>query len=234
MANVCGCTPLTCAEVGATCGTISNGCGGTLDCATSCGTDAECGTTQFCLQGKCEPRLADNRACSTHSECLSDCCCGGTTNDDCGNCAGLKALFCAEPANCDGTHVRCQCPGVIPCGEDSECCGNQFCTGGFCYQKQLNGTQCEFSAACTAGCCCPMGSTSICTDKIFCSSGCQCVNDSQCTSTQFCTGGFCAPKQDNGTACQFSSACTSGCCCSTDGQCADASTCGDAGGTCNP
>jgi hypothetical protein len=39
-AGVCvpSCTPRTCAEVGATCGTASDGCGGTLECGPACVT----------------------------------------------------------------------------------------------------------------------------------------------------------------------------------------------------
>ena len=42
VANVCGCTPTTCAALGQSCGPASDGCGGTLDCGacpwpTSCG-----------------------------------------------------------------------------------------------------------------------------------------------------------------------------------------------------
>jgi hypothetical protein len=40
--NQCGCTPTTCAAAGAICGTIPDGCGGSLDCGT-CAAPQTCG-----------------------------------------------------------------------------------------------------------------------------------------------------------------------------------------------
>ncbi|MFO0725263.1 MAG: hypothetical protein U1E65_15885 [Myxococcota bacterium] len=39
------CTPATCAQLGATCGTVSNGCGGTLSCG-SCASGTSCSANQ--------------------------------------------------------------------------------------------------------------------------------------------------------------------------------------------
>ena len=41
------CTPTTCAALGATCGTPSDGCGGTLSCGT-CGTGSTCNASHTC------------------------------------------------------------------------------------------------------------------------------------------------------------------------------------------
>src|SRR5512132_2786998 len=54
------CTPTTCAAQGAQCGSISNGCGGTLECGT-CNWDETC-TNHACV---CEPY------CGSHT-CGSD------------------------------------------------------------------------------------------------------------------------------------------------------------------
>ncbi len=43
-----GCTPTTCAAQGKTCGTISNGCGGTLQCGT-CSAGYVCTTSNVCV-----------------------------------------------------------------------------------------------------------------------------------------------------------------------------------------
>jgi hypothetical protein len=56
--NKCGCKPTTCATVGAQCGTILDGCGGTVDCggcdAGTCGGGGPngCGTNP-CVPGTC-------------------------------------------------------------------------------------------------------------------------------------------------------------------------------------
>jgi hypothetical protein len=55
--GACPCTPTTCAALGADCGTLADGCGGTLDCGTC--TDPEIcgggGTTNVCGVPSCTP-----------------------------------------------------------------------------------------------------------------------------------------------------------------------------------
>jgi hypothetical protein len=46
--GVCGCTPITTCPAGVACGTIPDGCGGTVTCGT-------CGSGQGCLAGVCSP-----------------------------------------------------------------------------------------------------------------------------------------------------------------------------------
>ncbi|RKH05466.1 hypothetical protein D7X32_07800 [Corallococcus carmarthensis] len=64
------CTPTTCAAQGKTCGTISNGCGGTLTCGT-CGTGQACSANNVCVAASC-----------THNVCTS----GTSLNKDCNSC----------------------------------------------------------------------------------------------------------------------------------------------------
>jgi hypothetical protein len=138
-------------------------------CRTACSTDADCPPDRTC-DGNCEPKLTLGRACLTHNDCFSDCCCGA------------DAIYPGDPGGCgtpsicgsSGILTGCQCPGVKPCGQDSDCCTNQFCTAGFCYQKQDDGTQCQFSSACAGGCCCATSgaSTGVCeSDPTSCSAG---------------------------------------------------------------
>lgn len=238
--NACGCTRRTCADVGASSGTISDGCGGTLDCARSCTSDVDCSSTQTCFNSlpfgggppKCVPKVGDGQGCLTYRDCVSGCCC---YEPGCPP-TGFVRGFCTVFAECafDNLGDLAFCPGS-PCGSDQDCPGDgitQFCTGGICSPKQPNGAECQFSSGCFSNaCCCPGASTSVCQDRASCA-GCQCAQDSQCTSTQFCTGGFCRPKQDNGTTCQFSSGCVSGCCCpaGSTSVCQDPGSCSG----CNP
>jgi hypothetical protein len=47
-APVCTCTPATCASLGDNCGTVSDGCGGTLNCGTTCPSGQTC-TSNVCI-----------------------------------------------------------------------------------------------------------------------------------------------------------------------------------------
>lgn len=62
--NTCGvaCTPLTCAGVGANCGLIGDGCGGTLDCGT-CAAPKTCGGGGVASQCGCKGLLCQEVAC---------------------------------------------------------------------------------------------------------------------------------------------------------------------------
>src|SRR3990170_6879142 len=62
-----GCTPITCASVGAVCGTVSDGCGGTLTCGPCTGTGRKCiepdGTWYFAGQ-HCEANKCVSNSCT--------------------------------------------------------------------------------------------------------------------------------------------------------------------------
>ena len=47
--NLCSCTPTTCVALGRTCGTVSNECGGTLNCGT-CSTGYTCAVNGTCIK----------------------------------------------------------------------------------------------------------------------------------------------------------------------------------------
>ncbi|WNG57899.1 hypothetical protein F0U59_26455 [Archangium gephyra] len=87
------CEPATCVASGAVCGSISNGCGGTLDCG-SCPGGQICSasnTCEICVPTTCE---SQGRVCGSSSDG-----CGGTL--ECGTCSdGLSCLdgVCGIPA----------------------------------------------------------------------------------------------------------------------------------------
>lgn len=92
------CTPTTCAAMGATCGTIGDGCGGTLVCGT-CGAGLSCG-------GSGVPNQCGAAACvpKTCAQLGASC---GTQSNGCGgimNCGG-----CAAGMTCGGGGVPNQC-----------------------------------------------------------------------------------------------------------------------------
>lgn len=84
-AEVRRCRPTTCSAQGKTCGTISNGCGGTLDCGT-CAAGMACGTSNVCVQ-TCSPTTCQalGKTCGQYPNG-----CGGTL--DCGACPSCPAI----------------------------------------------------------------------------------------------------------------------------------------------
>lgn len=144
------CAPTTCAEQGKNCGTIGNGCGGTLNCG-DCTAPQTCGgggTANVC---GCTPTTcaAEERTCGTIADgcggsldcgtCTApDSCGGGGTPNVCGCTvnSNLACRFafptCGEvPDGCGGT-LDCPCNECFCCCEDSlhpgECIPAPFCT----------------------------------------------------------------------------------------------------------
>jgi hypothetical protein len=70
------CQPLTCADAGKSCGTVSDGCGGTLDCG-SCGTGASC-ENNVCVPLPCGGTCGPTQVCcydpiEGHDDCFDAC-----------------------------------------------------------------------------------------------------------------------------------------------------------------
>lgn len=110
--NKCGrCTPRTCADVGAECGEISDGCGGTLECG-ACEDDAICGLWQSNQCGTCTPTTceAEGVECGTVEDG-----CGETL--DCGTCAYGE---CSWDKTCVCHPDRCE---SWECGDKPDGCG---------------------------------------------------------------------------------------------------------------
>ncbi|MCY1079227.1 hypothetical protein [Archangium lansingense] len=118
--NVCGCTPASCSVLGADCGPVADGCGGTLDCGT-CAAPRTCGgggTPNVC---GCTPTTcaASGATCGVIPNG-----CGGTI--DCGPCApqcGNNRLEVGEECDegdtvdGDGCSASCRiessCPPIL-------------------------------------------------------------------------------------------------------------------------
>jgi hypothetical protein len=52
MSGTCVCQPLTCADLGATCGSYANGCGGRINCG-SCDNEVTCPVGYQNCDGRC-------------------------------------------------------------------------------------------------------------------------------------------------------------------------------------
>jgi hypothetical protein len=153
------CTPKTCAELGATCGSLSDGCGGTLNCGTcppgqTCGGGGvanQCGTTPQCTQAS---------DCGTSTECVTYTCtngvCGATftaagtpvTNQTAGDC---RQNVC----NGSGAIVSAIDNTDLPL-DDGNPCTQQVCNAGVpSYPNSPPGTPCPGGMCNGAGVCVP-------------------------------------------------------------------------------
>lgn len=116
------CTPTTCVAAGATCGSISDGCGGTLSCG-SCTTPQTCGgsgTANVCGVGSCTPTTCLARGFNC-----------GTASNGCG--ATLNCGTCTSPQICSGNVCGCtprtSCPTGQNCGTAPDGCGGTVSCG---------------------------------------------------------------------------------------------------------
>lgn len=110
MVNKCGCRAKTCGQLGANCGTLPDGCTGTLNCGECTGgTVCGGGGPNVCGSGDCVAKTCAQ---------LGAAC--GTTSDGC-----AKALDCGE----------CDAPDVCGGGGEANQCG---CTPKTCEQMGAN------------------------------------------------------------------------------------------------
>jgi hypothetical protein len=109
------CVPVRCADVGAVCGAITDGCGGTLSCG-DCSAGQTCGGggPNRCGTGACAPQTCAQVGASCGQ--FSDGCAGVL---DCGPCACTPTTCAAHPTSCgalaDGCGHTLDC-GICPSG----------------------------------------------------------------------------------------------------------------------
>jgi hypothetical protein len=189
------CTRTTCAAQGKNCGTISDGCDGTLDCG---GCPAG-NTTPLCVTNVCT-------ACSSSGECatagLGNRCCGGACVT--GNCCSSTECANPTPACANNTCATClEAPNGTPCGTQSEPrggtirCYDGACPDPTCTPSGLTGMPCD----CTGIICCAQGTicqgtggSSECLCFFARDVGGKCGSDHDCSRMQSataCIGGVC-------------------------------------------
>ena len=103
------CAPIGCADVGAVCGAITDGCGGTVACG-SCPSGEACGGggANRCGTSACVPQTCAELTCGQHSDG-----CAGVV--DCGACASCTPTTCADAqASCG--NLSDGCGHTIYCG----------------------------------------------------------------------------------------------------------------------
>jgi hypothetical protein len=115
------CVPATCAAAGRVCGSLSNGCGGTLQCGT-CAANQTCNAAGQCVNN-CVPTTcaAASRVCGP----LSDGC-GATLQ--CGTCAANQTCSAAGQCVSNCVPTTCAAAGKV-CGSLSDGCGTTLNCG---------------------------------------------------------------------------------------------------------
>jgi hypothetical protein len=196
--GVCGCIPLNACPIGQNCGTVPDGCGGTLACGT-CTAPQTCGgggSPGVCGSAGCVPSCQDDNG--TSRNCGDDGC-GGS----CGDCLSFGV---GGVCNSNG-HCTClegyrgcgsDCADILTderhCGRCDQPCPGGNCCSGFC-------TDPLYSPGACGGCgnVCPMGHATCCNG--------QCVNlldnpahcgncarfGGECPQGWGCVGGQCRP-----------------------------------------
>lgn len=137
-----GCVPTTCEKLGAACGTMPDGCGGTLVCPTKCVAPETCGGAGVANQCGCTKTTcaAQGKDCGEIADG-----CGGTLpcgqckpGETCGanqkpNVCGLGTCVtktCAEQGvECGPAPLGNGCDGPLEC---PPCQGGLVCSGGAC------------------------------------------------------------------------------------------------------
>ncbi len=224
------CVPKTCVQLGATCGSAPDGCGGKLACG-SCPTGQQCGGggTNKCGSNQCTPKSCVSLGASCGY--VSDTC---SEAIDCGQCAAPYSCGVnAKPNQCGCVPKTCAqlgascgsvpdgCDGKVDCGS---CAAGQTCGGGGTANTCGTGT-------CAAKTCAQVGASCG-----FVSDGCSAaLNCGSCSGSNVCGGAGkpnqcgCTPK----TCSQLGISCGSadnGCGGTVScGSCPDGESCGGGG-----
>jgi len=170
------CQPRSCVDAGAECGTISDGCGGTLVCG-SCQAPGTCGSG------------GPNKCGCTGTSCSGATC--GRKLDGCGavlTCGGgrITDTACAGNVSCVETAVSCAAAGAT-CGQIQNGCGEVYSCG-----SCSGGTTCGGSGTantCGTGSCIPKTCALLGKNCGKVSDGCGGVLDCGPCATGECGGG---------------------------------------------
>lgn len=173
----------TCADRGAACGSVSDGCGGTLACG-ACGGGLTCSANK-CVSSTCAPKTCADLGAqcgSTVDGCGKTLACG-----TCGTGATCTANKCVvtggscTPKTCAGVGAKCGsvadgCGKTLACGAcaTGETCSGNVCVAGTCTKK----------TCATAGADCGTVSDG-CSGTLSCGT---CATGSTCSANKCVTG----------------------------------------------
>ncbi|MFT3771994.1 MAG: hypothetical protein QM820_41840 [Minicystis sp.] len=236
--NVCGCTPKTCAQLGKSCGMVSDGCFGMINCndAIKDGTetDVDCGGNTTC-----GVKCGSGKKCSTAADCASGfcvdgVCCSTACNSACQACSAAKKLSGVSDGICGSAKNNvvdprglCMTTAQATCGTDGLCSQGAcrkwptttVCAGASCAGSTLTAAKtCDGQGACSGG-----GTTMACAGGLVCSNATACYasclvggvpDDTKCVTGTLCdsTTDFCVQSLPSGAICANNGQCQSGFC----------------------
>lgn len=176
-------------------------CNGTSpNCPTSCNSDIDCITTEYCNSlGQCVARLKQGDACNPtpngdckvagcrdclSGNCIDGFCCDTTCSGSCQYCnlPGAHGTCTVAPAQDPGRGGACSpnlCNGAsascpTTCAHDTDCVNGDYCSAaGLCTARKSNGASCNTAAGadCKDAKCRECQSGS-CADGVCCDSDC--------------------------------------------------------------
>jgi hypothetical protein len=234
------CTALTGApHYGRTCGGFACGAG---TCKATCGGDADCVSTHYCLSNACVPKKTAGAACAGAGQCASGfcvdgVCCDGACGDRCAACdvAGHVGACWPVLGTPHGARPACTGPGLgtvcgpacdgkdtTKCtfGKSTTACSATACASGI----ETHASFCDGAGACK-------DSPASCGAYACGPTACRvtCSGDGDCAAGYYCKGSSCQPIEGLGTACTHAAACATGFC--VDGVCCGVAAC-PGGSTC--
>lgn len=198
-------------------------CGATA-CKTSCATDADCSTGNWCNGNLCVPKLGNGNACASGNSCTSGLCidgvcCNGACTGECEACDVAGKVGTCSPVTGAPHGSR------TPCATDASLCGGTCngttrttCTypgsGTQCRTPSCAGSTATLAASCNGAGACPAVQTQDCGDYVCSGSACRgdCNTDVDCISGDHCSAKVCTKKKDPGATCGTDAECKSGHC----------------------
>jgi hypothetical protein len=134
-------------------------------CLTSCATDAQCVSADYCDSGACKTKKLEGETCTRGPQCKTGECVNGTCGISC-----VDDVKCGGDTYCDGTRCTKRRANGAACTRAFECL-TAFCIDGFC---------CGENRSCSPYICGASGCTTSCTDG-------------DCAPGNVCAGGKCVP-----------------------------------------
>ena len=238
-------TPARVCDGAGACASATNvSCGAYLcdatTCKTSCTSDADCISGDFCMANVCMGKKGLGAACTTgddcsSSNCVDGVCCESACTSTCAACSNAKTSqgdgFCRPIVAGTDPDNECAQDTQASCGLDGMCDGAGACrhwSGTTCASESCTGATYTPARTCNGSGTCQTVTTTTCGAYVCGTTACKttCASSADCATGNFCMGTQCVSVKVNGAACGGSGECASGFC--VDGVCCESA----CGGTC--
>jgi hypothetical protein len=218
------------------CGSVTTACApylcGTNACRTSCKSDLDCASGNYCAAGACVAQKALGVACVANPECsgghcVDGVCCSSICDEQCAACNLMTSLGSCTPimgkpvgnrptCNSDGSSCGGTCAGAWICSYPTTQCRAASCAGGVA----------KLAASCDGRGACPAPSMVSCGGLACNGAACLggCASSLDCPGDEWCSSGHCIARSPLGTNCSAGEQCRSSFC--ADGVCCESACAG--------